>query len=151
MRFNNPKDACTGLLYLLSGLFFSLSSTRYPIGTLTAMEAGYFPLALGLLLAGIGAIILVRSTFWRVVEAGRLSAFKPRIAISILASIMAFPLLLQQVGLLLVCFLMFVLASLALPSVRWRSTVAAAVIVSVASGLLFVSLLHLRIPLLPRG
>ena len=53
------KDKIAGLLLILLGSGAVMEGRTHSIGTLTQMGSGYFPVALGLLLAGIGFLILV--------------------------------------------------------------------------------------------
>lgn len=57
MRLN--KDKLAGMLLMFLGLGAVLEGRAHPIGSLTQMGSGYFPLALGLILVGIGLLILV--------------------------------------------------------------------------------------------
>jgi hypothetical protein len=57
MRLN--KDKLAGLLLMLLGLGAVLEGRAHSIGSLTQMGSGYFPVALGLILLGIGFLILV--------------------------------------------------------------------------------------------
>ena len=57
MRLN--KDKIAGLLLMLLGLGAIMEGRTHSIGSLTQMGSGYFPVALGLVLAVIGFLILV--------------------------------------------------------------------------------------------
>ncbi len=50
-----PRDILAGLVFVVIGLVAASQVRRYPIGTLTAMRPGYFPLILsvGLVLLGL--------------------------------------------------------------------------------------------------
>ena len=49
-----PRDVWAGLVFVAIGLVALIQVRRYPIGTLTAMGPGYFPLILSVLLVGLG-------------------------------------------------------------------------------------------------
>ena len=51
------RDRIGGLLILTVGLATALQATDYAIGTLSRMGPGFFPLALGVILAVIGVVI----------------------------------------------------------------------------------------------
>lgn len=55
----NPKDFCCGLLLLAIAALFAVGLLDLPLGSAFRMGPGYFPLVLTLLLAGLGAAILV--------------------------------------------------------------------------------------------
>jgi hypothetical protein len=53
------KDIVGGTLVLLIGIGAMVQGQTYSIGTLNRMGPGYFPVALGAILAGIGGVILI--------------------------------------------------------------------------------------------
>ena len=62
MKVKRPKDFWAGLMFVASGLFFTIcAAENYQMGTAVRMGPAYFPAVLGGLLAVLGAIILL----WR--------------------------------------------------------------------------------------
>ncbi len=61
MLIKNPKDFFAGLLFFVLGLAFAMGARSYQLGSSARMGPGYFPLLLSLLLAGLGALIMVRA------------------------------------------------------------------------------------------
>ena len=61
MKIQSQKDFFAGLLFAAAGSAFALGATRYSIGTAARMGPGYFPLALGVLLALLGVAIAVKA------------------------------------------------------------------------------------------
>jgi len=59
MRSVNRKDLIGGGLMLLLGIGAAVQSLQYHIGSLVRMGPGYFPLALGVILAIVGALIML--------------------------------------------------------------------------------------------
>jgi hypothetical protein len=57
----NQQDAAAGAIFLVLGGAFAVGATMQEIGTPLRMGPGFFPLVLGLLLAGLGAIIAAKS------------------------------------------------------------------------------------------
>jgi hypothetical protein len=55
------RDLYAGALLILMGLGAVIEGRTNSIGTLTDMGAGYFPIALGVALAGLGAVIALGS------------------------------------------------------------------------------------------
>src|SRR5215470_10701849 len=53
------RDCYAGVLLVAIGIAVVMLGREHSIGTLTNMHAGYFPVALGIMLAGIGAAIFV--------------------------------------------------------------------------------------------
>jgi hypothetical protein len=58
MTIKSQKDFYAGLMFLATGIAFAWGATTYTIGEGARMGPGYFPLMLGILLAGLGAFIL---------------------------------------------------------------------------------------------
>ncbi len=58
MKIKSQKDFFSGLMFIAVGLAFAWGATTYTIGEGARMGPGYFPLTLGLLLAGLGAFII---------------------------------------------------------------------------------------------
>src|SRR4030042_879499 len=52
----------SGIFWLGAGIFLSIQSTRYEIGSLVQPGPGFFPLGLGLLLALLSLVILAAET-----------------------------------------------------------------------------------------
>src|SRR5487761_1922112 len=61
MRRVNTKDLLGGGLVLLLGGGTMLEASQYELGSLRRMGPGYFPLALGVILAVTGALIMLGS------------------------------------------------------------------------------------------
>ena len=91
------KDFWTGVLYMTVGLGALLMARRYTFGSTAHMGPGYFPTAVALLLAAIGALIVARSFFADGASVGRI-AFKP--IVLVLGSTIAFGFLINRAGLL---------------------------------------------------
>lgn len=56
-----PRDFWSGAVFLGLGIFAALNAVDYGLGTARKMGPGYFPLALGVILAAIGLALVVRS------------------------------------------------------------------------------------------
>jgi hypothetical protein len=48
-------------MYMVIGLFFAIVARQYQYGTAAKMGPGYFPFWLGVLMALIGLLVLIRS------------------------------------------------------------------------------------------
>ena len=58
MKIKSQKDFWSGLMFVATGLGFAWGAQFYSFGTSARPGPGYFPLGLGLLLAGLGALTL---------------------------------------------------------------------------------------------
>jgi hypothetical protein len=61
MQRINIKDFLGGGLVLVLGAGAALQASQYPLGSLRRMGPGYFPLALGIILAVTGVLIMLTS------------------------------------------------------------------------------------------
>lgn len=142
-------DFVLGLLYLFAGGGFAFAASRYDMGTLDYMGPGYFPFALGVLLAGLGLVIVARAAF-----AGgpivRLQPWNLRSLAWMVGSVLVFGATLRPLGLVLSLVLLVILASLASREFSWKATLAnaAAMVVINVGG--FAYGLSLPLPLLPQ-
>lgn len=104
MRIRNPRDFWAGAIYLALACVVIWIGRNYAQGSSERMGPGYFPTALGSLLAVFGAVSMARS-FIRPGEPIGAIAWKPLLLI--LGSVVLFGLLLDRVGVIvaLVCLI----------------------------------------------
>ena len=79
MLIKSQKDFFSGLMFTVVGAAFAYGATGYSVGTGGRMGPGYFPLLLGVLLAILGAIILLGSLIVETPDGDKVSkiAWKP--------------------------------------------------------------------------
>jgi hypothetical protein len=146
MRIHNPRDFWAGALYLALAIGVIWIGRNYPQGTSARMGPGYFPVALGSLLAVFSVVSIGRS-FIRVGEA--ISAFAWRPLFLVLGSTLLFGLLLPRAGVLIALPCLIVVSALASRNSRLDVTSAAALIGLVAfCVVVFVKGLGVPMPLL---
>ena len=61
MQLRNKQDFWSGVMFILLGLGFAWKATSYSMGTAARMGPGYFPHWLGIIMAILGAVILLSS------------------------------------------------------------------------------------------
>ena len=61
MLIKSQKDFFAGLLFIAIGLGFAWGATDYELSDTARMGPGYFPMALGALLAALGAVIAFKA------------------------------------------------------------------------------------------
>lgn len=146
MRIVNLKDFLAGALFCSFGAGFALLAPGYALGTLARMGAGFFPLVLGLCLAAIGLVVILRSCFvaGEPIEPGKLRPFA-----AMLGAIALFGVLLNPLGLVGSLILMVLVGGYASPDFRAREGAMLAVGLAAGSAILFVILLKLPLPLWP--
>ena len=149
MRISHPKDFLTGLMFLFFGAAAMALSRGLTLGGSAKMGPGYFPFALGLLLAVLGAVLLSRSLLrteapqpWPSLHLGPLAI--------VLLSVFLFSQILKPLGLVLSTALLVVMVSKASHEFRWRDAlINTAVLVAIVIAV-FVYLLEFQIPVWPK-
>jgi putative tricarboxylic transport membrane protein len=145
VTIRNPKDFWSGLLFLAVGGAAVLLAQKYPLGTAFKMGPGYFPTALGALLALVGLLAVVRS-FIRPGTA--LEPFHWRLLLIVTGSTVLFGLLVRGAGSSVAVPVMVLATAAASVYFRWRTALILAAGLTVLSALLFVKGLGLPIPLI---
>ncbi|MDQ8732322.1 tripartite tricarboxylate transporter TctB family protein [Bradyrhizobium sp. LHD-71] len=146
MKALRSKDALSGLLFLAAGLLSGALSLGLPIGDRIRMGAGYTPLALSIVLTGLGLIVLARGALN---GSAPLTGWHARPVSFVLASALMFGLTVERTGLFLSVFLAALTAAGASPAWRRLEAVSLAAGLAIFSSLLFVMLLRLPIKLWP--
>lgn len=146
MRIVNLKDFLAGTLFFAFGVGFAFLAPGYALGTPARMGAGFFPMVLGLCLAAIGLIVILRSCFvaGEPIEPGKLRPFA-----AMLGAITLFGVLLNPLGLVASLIILVIVGGYASPDFKAKEGVMLAVGLAASSALLFVILLKLPLPLWP--
>jgi hypothetical protein len=147
LRIKSSQDFCTGCVFMAFGAATVVLSQAYPLGTTARMGPGYFPTALGALLAAIGGLLLLKSLASEV--GGNLSRVHFGLLVRLLLPVAAFALLLQPLGLVATATLVVVLAAWAGHEFRVREALTNAVVLALLSYLLFVKGLNQPMPVWP--
>lgn len=178
LRPRSTSDLVAGLIFAALGAAFAIGALGYELGSLLEMGPGYLPLALGLVLAGLGLATVVKAYVAPdpapgeapegaardgVHDGGPADAVVPdadapdprplaglqwRPTVAVFAAVAFFALTVDGLGLLLATFGTGLLAALARPGTRPVRALVIAVALTVASWVIFVLLLQLRLPLL---
>jgi hypothetical protein len=122
LRLIKQRDFVAGLLFGIAGLVSAFGSTAYSLGTAMRMGPGYFPLVLGVLLAGLGLVLMVRSLKLDFAGNESLLIEKPCLrSISLIgAGMLIFAFSLNAVGLLLSTIGLVVISGIAYRQFRWH-------------------------------
>src|ERR1700676_3545305 len=109
---NSNRDYYGGALMFLLGLGAILQGRTYPVGTLSRMGPGFFPVALGVILALVGAAIALRARFLKGETEEKVLAPEWRGWFCICLSIVAFVVLGKYGGLLPATFAIVFISAL---------------------------------------
>jgi hypothetical protein len=133
------------MLFGAAAIFFAAD---YTIGSAAKMGPGYFPFALGVLLAALGVALLLRSVIWtKGSQAAAVLQLKPLVLV--LSSVILFGLILRPLGLLVATTLLVVVSSLASHEFRWTEALLNAAVLIVVVIVVFVYLLEFQVPVWP--
>lgn len=158
MRIKSQKDFWAGLLYVIVGVGFALGATRYTIGSAARMGPGYFPLVVGILLAVLGLVIVLRALVIQTPDGDPIGpwAWKPLVFI-ILANFLFGILLggvpslgLPPMGLIVAIVVLTGVAALAGREFRLVEVAVLALVLAAGSWAVFVWGLNLQLPVWPR-
>jgi putative tricarboxylic transport membrane protein len=146
MRIRNPRDFWAGAIYLALAAVVLWIGRSYSLGSSARMGPGYFPVALGVILAVFGIVSVGRSLL-RPDEA--ISAFAWRPLVLVLGSVALFGLLLDRVGVLIALPCLIVVSALASRHSRINVTSVSALVGMVAfCVIVFVKGLGVPMPLI---
>jgi putative tricarboxylic transport membrane protein len=146
-RVLNRKDVLAGLLFIGVASLGLFLSQNYPIGTALRMGTGYVPRLLCWMLLGLGLVVLVRGL--RSDEALGEPPLRWRPIVLVPASLLAFALTIQRLGVVVAALLVIAIGSLAGRDLRVVEVVIAAIVLIGMTLGIFVWGLGLPIPVWP--
>lgn len=149
MKIKSQKDFWSGLMFVVVGLGFAWGATFYSFGTSARPGPGYFPLGLGLILAGLGALTLFEALTIETEDGEPIGGFAWKPLVTILVAVTLFGFLLPRLGMALTIPILVLISSLAGDEFHWRGVVINSVLLAVGSWLIFIVGLKLVIPLWP--
>lgn len=140
------RDLIAGLLFIALGTFVATyASSHYTVGGPARMGPGFFPVALGWVLALLGAVVtLLALRRTALVAAAPRIGLRPLLAVP--ASVLAFGLIVEPLGLVPATLALTAIVVFAEHPVRWRRTVLLALSLAVISWLIFIVGLQMSLP-----
>jgi hypothetical protein len=141
------RNALAGVLFIAVGATAAAVAWTYPLGTAARPGPGVLPLAAAALLVGIGVAVVVR--------AARACGWLPRRPLrmrpllAVLASLVAFALVLPRLGFVAASAVLVLLAGSGLSGVRVGRLALLAALGALSSYVLFVRLLGVQAPAWP--
>jgi Tripartite tricarboxylate transporter TctB family len=144
-RRRSLPDVLAGGIFVLFGGAFVVGSLGYELGTPLRMGPGYFPLLVGAILAALGLAVVVKGLI-----AGEVISFGPipwRAVAVITLALVFFGFTVRRLGFVPTAAVTAFLSALASRRMRLLTAVAVAAALTVASTLIFVVGLQVRIPL----
>ena len=149
MKIKSQRDFVSGLMFIVVGVVFAVGATNYSMGTSAKPGAGYFPLILSVLMAILGAVVLFKSLTIETEGGDPIGRIAWRPLIVIVVAIAVFGLSITRLGMIATIPILIVITSLAGDEFGWVGVIANAVVLTVASWLIFIVGLKLTIPMWP--
>ncbi|NML43710.1 tripartite tricarboxylate transporter TctB family protein [Ramlibacter sp. G-1-2-2] len=157
MKIKSQKDFWSGLMFMVAGIAFAWGATNYSIGEGARMGPGYFPLMLGILLAGIGLFVTFEAMVVETEDGEKIgkAAWKP--LFFIITSNLIFGVLLAglpalkipAMGLIVAIFALTFVAALAGEEFKAKEVAVLATVLAIGSYLAFIVMLKLQFPVWP--
>ena len=148
MQLRNKQDFWSGVMFIVLGLAFAWKATSYSMGTAARMGPGYFPYWLGIIMAALGALIVLNS-MRKSAEKTEIAKLDFKILAIICVSVLAFAVMLRPLGLLLSIMAVVLISSTAGHDHNWKTTIINAVCLTVMCWAAFVKGLKLVFPIWP--
>jgi hypothetical protein len=141
-------DILAGLIFVVFGLAFAITSLSYELGTPLRMGPGYFPLVLGGILVFLGLLVMGKGFVAGSDAEGRLGNIPWRALFLIVLAVLFFGLTVRGLGLVPATAVTALLTALASHRTSFLAAVAIAAGLTVLCVLIFVLALQLRLPLI---
>jgi hypothetical protein len=145
MQKRDTRDIIGGLGLAAIGLFAVIYGQRYEFGDLNRMGPGYFPVALGALLAALGLLIALPAFFRR----GEPITVAWKTFALVMASIVVFAFTLKLLGVIISTALAVIVASLADDASTWKGRLLTAAGIALITWLVFKLGLGMVLPTWP--
>ena len=139
------KDILAGALFIALGLIFAVGALDYEVGDPLRMGPGYMPLALGLIVAGLGVGVIIKG--FVAGEGGDIGAADWRAIVLLTAALLFFGFTVRGLGVAGALLGATLLASLARARTPLVEVLAISIGLTVLSVVLFIYILQLRLPL----
>jgi hypothetical protein len=138
----------SGVMFIALGGGFAIKATEYSMGTAARMGPGYFPFWLGIVLALMGATVLMSAMSKRAEET-TVSRYDFRILFLVIGSVVFYGFALRYLGLYISVFLLVLFSSFASHEFNWKVSVANGLFLVAFSYVAFIRGLGLIFPLWP--
>jgi hypothetical protein len=145
------KDFWGGSLMLVLGIVVAIQGSTYSIGTLSRMGPGYFPLALGVILALSGIAIAIKGYLETPAPEEKPLPPEWKAWFLICASVIAFVVLTEFLGLVAGTFAVVFISALADRDNTWKHALILALAIVVVAVVVFWWALQIQLPLFRWG
>ncbi len=153
----SQKDFFAGLLFMALGVAFALGAGTYNVGTGARMGPGYFPLMLGVVLAILGAVEIVKALVIGKPDGDKIGKWIWKPVGFIVGANLAFGVLLgglpsiklPAMGLIIAIYALTLISAKAGSEFKLKEVLILSTILAVGSYLVFILMLKLQIQVWP--
>lgn len=157
MKIKSQQDFFSGLMFMVVGIAFAWGATTYNIGEGARMGPGYFPLMLGVLLAGLGGFIVFESLVVETEDGEKIGSWAWKPLGYIIAANLLFGILLgglpsiklPAMGMIVGIYGLTFVSSMAGDEFSWKENIILATVLAIGSYLAFIVLLKLQFQVWP--
>jgi len=146
MKIRAEKDFWSGVMFLGFALVAIVAARGYSMGSGGKMGPGYFPMLLGVALAGLGALLVGRSL---VIEGARMTQMQVRPTLMIVLGVILFGLMIPYLGLVIALATVTAVSAFASRESRPLEVAALAAVLAAFSVGIFVYALRLPLTVWP--
>ena len=140
------KDIIAGAIFIMLGVGFATGSLAYEIGSPLSMGPGFVPLALGVILVGLGILVIAKGFIAG--EGESIGEVDWRAVVLITAALLFFGITIRGLGVIGALFGSSLIGALARSATSIREALVFAAALTVLSVVIFIFALQLRLPLL---
>jgi hypothetical protein len=149
LRIKSQRDFWSGMMFLVVGIGFAIGASNYSLGSSARPGPGYFPLMLSVIMAILGAIVAFKALTIETEGGDPIGGVAWRPLLVIVAAITVFAITITRLGMVISIPILILIASFAGDEFHWRDVLINAVVLTIASWLIFIVGLKLTIPMWP--
>jgi hypothetical protein len=146
MFIRAPKDFWSGLMFLGFAAVTVVTASGYSMGRGGRMGPGYFPTLLGIVLAVLGTILVIRSL---IIHGDKIERIALKPLIILVGCVVLFGAMIKPLGLVIALPVTTFLSAFAGEEMRWKEALMLSAGLTVMSLIIFVYVLGLPLPILP--
>ena len=149
MKIKSQRDFWSGLMFIVVGVVFAIGARNYSLGSSARPGPGYFPLMLSVIMAILGAVVLFKALTIETEGGDRIGDIAWRPLLVIVVAILVFGATITWLGMIIAVPILIAISSLAGDEFHWRDVLINAIVLTIASWLIFIVGLKLTIPMWP--
>jgi hypothetical protein len=146
MFIRAPKDFWSGVMFLAFAAVTIVTASGYSMGRGGRMGPGYFPTLLGIVLAVLGLILVIRSL---IIHGDRVERIALKPLALLVGCVVLFGVMIKPLGLVIALPVTTFLSAFAGDDVRWKEAIGLSAGLTLLSLIIFVYVLGLPLPVWP--